>query len=661
MFLNSLPQLLLRDVFVPISKKPSEDEPTHVAWLEAKLAVGNAQGIMDYLSQEEDSMFFDAKEEMVASKPSAFGFHLWNDSPKSVVERRRKFLEWMGVEEDVVQSKSLDVESGLDVGAQKNCVEAEQRSEGFSSSSSLSSSSSSVEVSEELSLRVDKNVGGCDVTRRQSSSMASCSGSRCCQVKETEKQSNVAGLITSFKKGWFARLRSMGCTADTKVETSGRTRASSGSGHGDVISRVKVKHCKKQAKELSALYQSQDIKAHDGSILAMKFSGDGKYLASSGEDGVVRVWKVVEDKRSRLRRDCLNEINPSCMYFEVNDLSQLKPVLLGEVKPNKTTESFRKTSDSSCVVFPSKSVATTVLEFSLTIAMFNPVNENYFMSGSIDGKVRIWNISGCNVVDWADLKDIISAVCYRPDGQGGIIGSLTGKCRFFSMNGEYLELDSQIHLHSKKKSSNKRITGFQFLPQDQSKVLVVSADSKVRVLQGNNVVKKYKGVCKTRSLTSASLTSDGKHIVSACEDSNVYIWSNEEESNSSSSSSSSSQTKKIRSFERFSTNASVAATWCGFSDHNSTTLPFSSPSCLSLNEGFVPGSISKGSATWPEENLPADPLSKSAMTASHCKFLKSSYQRATSSLAWGMVIVTGGWDGRIRTFQNYGLPVATTT
>lgn len=163
----------------------------------------------------------------------------------------------------------------------------------------------------------------------------------------------------------------------------------------------------------------------------------------------------------------------------------------------------------------------------------------------------------------------------------------------------------------------------------------------------------YPGVCKTRSLTSASLTSDGKHIVSACDDSNVYIWSNGEESDCSS------QTKKIRSFERFSTNASVAATWCGFSDH-STALPFSSPSGLSLTEGFVPGSISKGNATWPEENLPASPLSASAMTASHYKFLKSSCQRASSSLAWGMVIVTGGWDGRIRTFQNYGLPVTTT-
>ncbi|CAA7030926.1 unnamed protein product [Microthlaspi erraticum] len=637
---------------------------------------------MDFFSQEEDLQFFDAKEEMTSS---GFHFDVWNDSPGSVVDRRKKFLEWMGVEEDLVSD-----------GAPENCVEAEaeaeERSTEFSSSSSSSQVSSSGSSSEELSLRMDKNVGGCDVTRRQSSSMASCSNSRCCQVKETEKQSNLTGLITSFKKGWLTKLRSMGCTANTKIEP-GRSRIKS-----DVMSRVKVKRCKKQEKELSALYQSQDIKAHNGSILAMKFSGDGKYLASSGEDGVVRVWRVVEEKRSsRLRRDCLNETDPSCMYFEVNDLSQLKPVLLDEERPKKTTESFRKTSDSACVVFPPKVFRIMekplyefrghtgeVLDISwskdnyllsasmdktvrlwkvgsndclgvfahnsyVTSVQFNPVNENYFMSGSIDGKVRIWNISGCNVVDWADLKDIISAVCYRPDGQGGVIGSLTGSCRFFSMSGEYLELDSQIHLHSKKKSSNKRITGFQFLPQDHSKVLVVSADSKVRILQGNNVVRKYKGVCKTRSLTSASLTSDGKHIVSACDDSNVYIWSNGEESDTSS------QAKKIRSFERFSTNASVAATWCGFSDHHNTALPFSSPSGLSLNEGFVP----KGNATWPEENLPANPLSTSAMTASHYKFLKSSCQRASSSLAWGMVIVTGGWDGRIRTFQNYGLPVTT--
>ena len=53
----------------------------------------------------------------------------------------------------------------------------------------------------------------------------------------------------------------------------------------------------------------------------------------------------------------------------------------------------------------------------MTCAQFNPVNNDYFVTGAIDGKVRIWEISVQRVVDWSDVKDIITAVCYRPDGQ----------------------------------------------------------------------------------------------------------------------------------------------------------------------------------------------------------------------------------------------------
>lgn len=53
----------------------------------------------------------------------------------------------------------------------------------------------------------------------------------------------------------------------------------------------------------------------------------------------------------------------------------------------------------------------------VTCVQFNPVDDNYFISGSIDGKVRIWVIPGCQVVDWIDVTDIVTAVCYRPDGK----------------------------------------------------------------------------------------------------------------------------------------------------------------------------------------------------------------------------------------------------
>ena len=45
------------------------------------------------------------------------------------------------------------------------------------------------------------------------------------------------------------------------------------------------------------------------------------------------------------------------------------------------------------------------------------MDDNYFISGSIDGKVRIWEIHGCQVVDWTIITEIVTAVCYRPDGK----------------------------------------------------------------------------------------------------------------------------------------------------------------------------------------------------------------------------------------------------
>lgn len=54
---------------------------------------------------------------------------------------------------------------------------------------------------------------------------------------------------------------------------------------------------------------------------------------------------------------------------------------------------------------------------SVTCIQFNPVNDKYFISGSLDKKVRIWSIQERKIVDWIDLHEMITAACYTPDGQ----------------------------------------------------------------------------------------------------------------------------------------------------------------------------------------------------------------------------------------------------
>lgn len=133
-----------------------------------------------------------------------------------------------------------------------------------------------------------------------------------------------------------------------------------------------------------------------------------------------------------------------------------------------------------------------------------------------------------------------------------------------------------------------------------------------------------------------------------------------------------SEARANRSCERFSSDATVAIPWCGMKYKNSgnereygvsskeleENIP-SAPASFSLGQEFFLDTFPKGSATWPEEKLPtSSPMDSSpTMHRSQYKFLKSSCQSTSNSHAWGLVIVTAGWDGRIRSFLNYGLPV----
>ncbi|XP_015071000.1 uncharacterized protein LOC107015292 [Solanum pennellii] len=531
---------------------------------------------------------------------------------------------------------------------------------------------------------------------------------------ELDKNGDVPKKLNGVKSRLLSRLRSFTCIANAEGRCLELKDNNSNPVQRSRVQRVKVHHCKKRLKELSALFMGQDIQAHEGSILTMKFSFDGQYLASAGEDKIVRVWQVVEDERSN--EFDIPELDPSCMYFTVNHLSQLAPLVTDKEKSSSKLKGLKKTRDSACVVFPPKVFRILekplhvfqghtgeILDLSwsknnwllssstdktvrlwqvgndlclrvfphsnyVTCIQFNPVNDEYFISGSIDGKVRIWAINSCQVLDWTDIRDIVTAVSYQPDGKGGIIGSMAGSCRFFSLEGHEIQLEEQMCLANKKKSICKRITGFQFFPQDPSKVMVTCADSHVRILDGVNVIGKYKGPRTAGNHLSASFTSDGKHIVSASEDSNVYIWNCDVPKDYES------QPKVVRSSEFFSSDSTIAIPWSGLkivnpdngrhcggglSQTSNNVLPFISSPYLSLGSELFLEAIPKGSATWPEEKLPvSSPRSTSSgMCKSEYKLLRSSCQSSSNSHAWGLVIVTAGYDGRIRSFHNYGLPL----
>lgn len=87
------------------------------------------------------------------------------------------------------------------------------------------------------------------------------------------------------------------------------------------------------------------------------------------------------------------------------------------------------------------------------------------------------------------------------------------------------------------------------------------------------------------------------------------------------------------------------------------------PDHSSPNHGLFADSLSKGSATWPEEKLPAFTFRSPNLASSElpnnsiCDSGDNPIQDQSTLAAWGLVIVTAGLGGEIRTFQNYGWPV----
>lgn len=337
---------------------------------------------------------------------------------------------------------------------------------------------------------------------------------------------------------------------------------------------VKVSTTGKSFKELSALHLCQEIQAHEGSIWTIKFSSDTHFLASAGEDRVIHVWEVQDCEVMSMTEGNLTPVHPSLSNSAEKDGSPNDRKKKGKGSGNKkgnqipdyvhVPETVFSLSEKPICSFKghqedvldlcwnqsqqllSSSMDKTVklwdLETKTCIKTFahndyvtcihvNPMDEDYFLSGSLDAKVRIWNITKRHVVDWTDLHEMVTAACYLPDGQGAWIGTHKGSSRMYSIEENKLsDHFDQIDIQNKKKAA-KKITGFQFHPGNPSEALVTAADSRIYVLDGSEVIHKFRGFRNTSSQIAASYSVDGKYIICASEDSNVYVWRHEERKN----------------------------------------------------------------------------------------------------------------------------------
>ncbi|KAL4388503.1 hypothetical protein GQ457_09G011770 [Hibiscus cannabinus] len=643
------------------------------------------------LSSEEgeNDVFFDSLdslsvEEPVLAKAGPKGgnleYGIWMDEPRSVEERRERFLHGMDMVEFAKSPRMKDLERITECG---DAVPS-------SSFSSVGNVEGSVvgchrEMACEANLLVDEpeheNIEALEDQNKGLETQEHFDESENAEVNR-KKFKKWWNHFFSLRKGGESRRSSMGSESSFKVHKT---------------NKMMVQSNKKGYMEFSELYMGQEIQAHKGFIWTMKFSPDGQYLASGGEDGVVRIWRVTSiDAFSKpLMAECIlgRSFNKGKFGFGREKLVPSQVVIPDKIfwiEESPLHEFHGHTSDvldlawSNSNVLVSSSMDKTVRLWQVgcdqclkifhhnnyvTCIQFNPIDDNYFISGSIDGKVRIWGVSEKRVVHWVDARDMVTAICYRPDGKEFIVGSISGTCQFYEVSGNDINLEAKVQIHGRKKSSGNKITSIQFSQDEPHKVMITSKDSKLRILDGINVVRKFKGLPKSGSQMSASFMSTRRHIISVGEDCRVYVWNNNDMCPRASK-----HTKSVTSCEHFfCEDMSVVVPWLGqgsdkrLSDRYPRENQIVGASRIRRSQRFSLGSwfsidgSFKGSATWPEEKLHLWDT-----TFAEDEFYKYEHQQLChdnrdyhTSLpeTWGLVIVTGSQNGKIRTIQNYGLPV----
>ena len=71
---------------------------------------------------------------------------------------------------------------------------------------------------------------------------------------------------------------------------------------------------------------------------------------------------------------------------------------------------------------------------------FCPCNEDFLAIGSLDKITRIWSIKHKTVVDWVEVKDVISAVSYSLDGERLVVGTLKGIIMVFDTTSKLMQI-----------------------------------------------------------------------------------------------------------------------------------------------------------------------------------------------------------------------------
>ncbi|CAF0839301.1 unnamed protein product, partial [Didymodactylos carnosus] len=326
------------------------------------------------------------------------------------------------------------------------------------------------------------------------------------------------------------------------------------------------------------------VTAHNGPIWCMRFSPDGRLLATGGQDTLLKVWMF---KTMHTTLDEYSDVTTESKSKESQAADALAQRFHEFDITNRTTTSDTTANpmlglnENQAPLYPkpfceltghlaavldiawskshfmlSSSMDKTVrlwhlsrkeclcffrhIDFVSAIA-FHPRDDRYFVSASLDGHVRLWHIPDKKVIYWNQIQaqtnptsstnaNLITAINFCDDGKKVIVGTFDGRFIVYTDSLVYDTVmnigDKNNNRSRKKRRKPRKITGIEAMNLNSSKILITSNDSRIRLydIKTKEIERKYRGYSNNSSQIRASFSHDDRYIISGSEDSWFYIW-----------------------------------------------------------------------------------------------------------------------------------------
>ncbi|KAJ1044764.1 hypothetical protein NDA11_007497 [Ustilago hordei] len=326
---------------------------------------------------------------------------------------------------------------------------------------------------------------------------------------------------------------------------------------------------------------------------ALQFSLDGRYLAAAGSDHLIRVYEVIASHNERAEEIelaqpqrtedfCTRKLSAACPTSSVSSRSTTKsdirtgtpdfapvfrsvPVRVfaahsGDVLDlswSKNNFLLSCSSDKTAKLWhPNRSECLCTFATAATVSSvdFHPTDDRFFVTGGLDGKLRLWNITARRVQSVHDIPGVITAVAFSSSGQVVCVGTHSGSMITFSCSDTlaYVNTVTVKSAAASKSTQASKITSIHPIKLGSSSatqgpstptgeagrgpssaeaeyMTVTSNDSRIRIysIASRRLISRFKSASylNRSSQIRATASCDSQFVVSGSEDASIHVWS----------------------------------------------------------------------------------------------------------------------------------------